>query len=933
MKKYFLFVSFTVFQLFLFSQSKSLDFVLNKGQWDNSVQFKANVIGGEIYFQNNYITYNLYDVNKLNALAHHHHDKEDSHDDSKELIDAFSYRVYFKGGNKINIEGKEQKPGYHNYILGSESKKWASNVPFYKGGYSKNIYSNIDLKVYSSDLQFKYDLIVKPGGNVSDVILKYDGVKNLKLIDGDLHLPITFDEVIEAKPYVYQIIDGKKIEITSKYVLNKNELSFEVSNYNKNYDLIIDPVVVASTYSGSTSSIYGHTATYGENGEIYSAGGGFSPGGLPVTVGAYQVIYGGSRDMCINKYNSTGSTLIYATYLGGTDADLPHSLIEYNSKLYILGSSFSTDFPVSTTAYDQTLNGMTDIVITILDPTGGSLIGSTFIGGSADDGINSYFGVSNYGDRFRGEIVTDEMGSCYIASFTESTNFPTSTGAFQSANGGNQDGVAIKLDSTLSNLGFSTYFGGTNDDGAFGIKTDGKKTYVCGTAGSSFFTNTGVGSFTGSSDAFIIALDSSATTQLHSTYFGSSSDDIAYFIEKSISDEIFILGQTNGTINATAGNYNGGNDIFITKFNNNLSAIDFVSTTTCASPVAFLVDNCDFIYASFSSANTTQALTTDAVQTTQGGFYLMTLDANGTNLLFGSYYGAPSSHVDGGTSRFDKKGVVYQATCTSSGFPTLPSAYATTNSGGYDVTVFKIDFQQVSGGITFANFKDDEEVEFDGNGCFDFVANGNSPSDSIRIDVTSNAFQYGAFVTLPIANSSGKYDFRFLDNSTGALVNENDVSVVQNDKRFSGVSRVGLRFCWEINDCDVFIEDSFLIKLEAIGINCDNVMDTTTKNITFKIKNKTNSSVTPNVFSPNGDGVNDYFKLRTQTTNKCYDHVTVRIYNRWGQLVFESDDPLFEWDGKSNKGKDLSAGSYFVVLQGLFAQKNITENFPVTLFR
>jgi len=198
--------------------------------------------------------------------------------------------------------------------------------------------------------------------------------------------------------------------------LNNNTLSFEIENYNKKHDLIIDPIVIASTYSGSTESIYGHTATYDDLGNIYSGGAGFSPGGLPVTLGAYQTTYGGSRDMCINKYDPTGSNLIYATYLGGSSSDYPHSLIDYNGKLYILGSSLSPNFPTTSTAHDSSHNGSYDITVTILNTTGSALIGSTFVGGSLDDGINSI--SSNYGDRYRGEIIVDNSGNCYVSSLS-----------------------------------------------------------------------------------------------------------------------------------------------------------------------------------------------------------------------------------------------------------------------------------------------------------------------------------------------------------------------------------------------------------------------------------------------------------------------------------------------------------------------------------
>ena len=117
------------------------------------------------------------------------------------------------------------------------------------------------------------------------------------------------------------------------------------------------------------------------------------------------------------------------------------------------------------------------------------------------------------------------------------------------------------------------------------------------------------------------------------------------------------------------------------------------------------------------------------------------------------------------------------------------------------------------------------------------------------------------------------------------------------------------------------------------SLGCDGSIDSVEKIIKIVIENPKTDHIVSNVFSPNGDGVNDNFHFKKSAYDRCYDVLTVGIYNRWGQLVFESDDPLFEWNGNDKNGKELSAGSYFVVVSGYYSGKEVTQNFPLTLFR
>ena len=194
------------------------------------------------------------------------------------------------------------------------------------------------------------------------------------------------------KPYAYQEIDGKKVTIQCNYQLDGNTVSFEFpKGYNERYPLVIDPTVVAATLSGTTiNENFGHSATFDFSGNIYVGAQSFGSG-YPTTLGAFQRNFGGGEvDIAVSKYNTSGTQLIYASYIGGNGRDLPHSLItDFDEQLYIYGSSNSVNYPTTSNAVQPNAGGEMDIVISILNADGTSLVGSTYIGGSGNDGLNA----------------------------------------------------------------------------------------------------------------------------------------------------------------------------------------------------------------------------------------------------------------------------------------------------------------------------------------------------------------------------------------------------------------------------------------------------------------------------------------------------------------------------------------------------------------
>ncbi len=710
MKYLLLFLQISI-SLFSFAQNEpnkgievSLKFQKNEGQWNKKVVYKTELGHGAVFLETNKFTY-LQFLDK-DFDKHHHYMHEKNSDFENSYFHGHAWEVSFLESNTPNsISGDIELTEKYNYFIGNDTSKWAGNVSAYYAVTYKELYDGINLKVYSESGNFKYDFIVSPMSSPKQIKLNYNGLDKIKIKDNKLILQTSVGDFTELEPYSYQIINGKKKQVKCKYVLKNSIVSFVFpEGYNSNYELIIDPILVAATLSGSTTENFGHTATYDNNGNIYTGAIAFGSG-YPTTIGAFQTSFTAFwHNIAISKFSPDGSTLIYATYIGGSTGENPHSLIvNDNEELFILGTTDSNDYPVTTTSYDNTYNGGTDIVVTHLNSTGSSLIGSTYIGGTSDDGLNTL--TFNYGDQYRGEIILDNLGNCYIASFSQSIDFPTTTGAYQNTFGGGIDGVVFSMTPDLSTLNWSTYIGGTGDEVTLGLKISSTgDVFICGATDNQFITPTGYQtSFQGgNTDSFIIKLNPLGNSILNSTFWGTTSNDEAFFIDLDINDDVYIYGLSDGgTSPVTPTVYSNPNSsAYIAKFDNSLSSLllstvigDNTSTSPFV-PIAFMVDNCDYIYISGHSAVSNLNTTSNAIQTT-GGFYIAVFEPNLTALNYATYYGG--QHVDGGTSRFDPKGVIYQAVCTLNSFNTTPGAYSSFYpSGLWDIGVFKIDFETIT---------------------------------------------------------------------------------------------------------------------------------------------------------------------------------------------------------------------------------------------
>ena len=703
-----------------------IEFIENKGQWDPRVKYMTEAGNGVFYLEKNGFTVVQHDQNDLNRLHAKRHGmnlmEQKSPENVKVHSNAYTVRFIDANPNPAIIPDKVE-PGISNYFIGNDPKKWATNCKTFLAVTYKDIYPGVDVRYYSDAAgRLKYDLEVKPGADISKIALKYDGVEKIQVKNKELVIATSVGENRELNPYSYQVVDNVRTDVDASYHVKGNIVKFNIKDFSSDHTLIIDPTEKFFSYTGSTADNWGFTATYGPDGSFFS-GAIVWTNGYPVSTGAFQDSFlGGDFDIGIMKLSPDGRTRLYATYIGGSGKEQPHSLIvDPQGNLILAGRSNSNNYPTTQPLIGGDTNHLNyDIVITKLNATGSKLIGSIKIGGAGDDGMNikdldkgTPGPVSlnrNYGDDARSEVILDGANNIYVASCTQSTGsgnggFPTTPGAFQRTSMGGQDAVVIKLDPTANTVLFSTLLGGKDDDAAYVLSLGSTNNiYVAGGTRSidlKGISPSGVLSSTnsgGDCDGFIIELSNDGSNVIRGTYLGTSSADQIYGIQTDKKGDIYVMGTTEGSwpvLNAPFSQGNGKQ--FISKIKPDLSTFIYStvfgsgSTYPNISPTAFLVDRCENVYVSgwggksnigtgYKSGTTIGLSLVNNIlksKTDQTGsdFYFFVLEKDALSQLYGDVFGQEDpagsnpltfgDHVDGGTSRFDKNGVIYQAMCAN----------------------------------------------------------------------------------------------------------------------------------------------------------------------------------------------------------------------------------------------------------------------------
>jgi hypothetical protein len=648
-----------------------LSFERNVGQTDPAARFVAHTPGVEFFFA------------------------------PSEII-CGDLRMKIMGGNPApELTGIDLLPGRSNYFIGNDPTKWKTDVPHYAQVEYAGVYPGVDLIFHGNQRQLEYDFVVAPGADPGRIRLAFKGAAGLR-IDKDRELIVTTKnghEIHQYSPAIYQEIDGARRKVPGGYVIKKGtrEVGFKVSAYDRNRPLVIDPVLAYSTYLGGTTASPGSPIDSGAQaiavdtaGNIYVTG--FTSTTDFPTANPEQPVYGGGLyDVFVTKIGSSGSTLIYSTYLGGMNDEKAFAIaVDSAGSAYITGFTQSPNFPTTPTAFQPVSTtgilptNSSDAFVTKLSPGGNALVYSTFLGGNTN--AENGFG-----------IAVDSSGSAYVTGTTASIDFPTKN-PYQpmlSSGGLRVDAFVTKFSPDGTGLVYSTYLGGGGSGGGlsesginegYGIAVDSSgSAYVTGTTDSSAFPtqNPLQPNLAGDFDIFVTKFSPAGNTLVYSTYLGGSKAESGFGIAVDSSANAYITGKTASldfpTVNAFQPGFAGGNeDAFVAKFNPDGSALVYSTylggSGSEGNLSRIVLDSSGNAYI-VGSTDSTNFPTANAIQSARAGpgdnAFITKLNAAGKGLIYSTYLGGNSLNLGFGIAA-DAAGNAYIAGQTWSGnFPTV----------------------------------------------------------------------------------------------------------------------------------------------------------------------------------------------------------------------------------------------------------------------
>ncbi|MGQ0761524.1 MAG: thrombospondin type 3 repeat-containing protein [Acidobacteriota bacterium] len=640
---------------------------------------------------------------------------------SSPKINSAALRMQIVGANRhAQPIAVEQLPGKSNYFIGKDSQKWITGIPTLRKVRYEEVYPGVHLDYHGNQQQLEYDFVLEPGADPQIINVRFEGAKRLRIdaFTGDLTMTVGNEKLRFEKPKIYQEIPGaEKQWIDGRYVIRgKNKIGFEVGAYDEGKPLVIDPVLLGySTYLGGTAEYYGPAIAVDGAGNAYVTGSTRSTN-FPVTAGAFQSTNHAPYNAFVSKLDPTGSTLLYSTYLGGSGGGFYNDMglairVDPAGNAYVSGVTNSTNFPVTPGAYQTTFGGggftgccfPGDAFITKLNPSGSSLVYSTYLGRS--------------GWEVGRGIAIDASGNAYVAGTTHSTNFPVTPGAFQptfrgtSGCGGNTNSAFItKLNPSGTGLVYSTYLGGSGFDGASSIAVDtAGSAYVTGHAYSPNFPTT-AGAFQASppgptcpGPAFVSKLNASGTGLAYSTYLsGTNGYAEGNSIAVNAAGNAYVTGYTNsttfpttaGAVQTTYGG--GGRDAFITKLNTTGSGLvysSYLGGNGFDHGIGVSIDSSGNAYVTGGADSPNFPTTGGSLSSVNAGsqdVFVSQVDAGGTSLLYSTYIGGSGDDYGTGIG-LDLVGNVYVSGVTGSvNFPVTVGAFQTTKGTGNDALVLKL---------------------------------------------------------------------------------------------------------------------------------------------------------------------------------------------------------------------------------------------------
>ncbi|MEK7782024.1 MAG: SBBP repeat-containing protein [Verrucomicrobiota bacterium] len=688
-----------------------LHFEANHGQVNSPAKFLARGRGYAIHLSAGQVDFVLSSPTTTNS-SRSFRDRQFPEQDGRRLAQL---RMKLAGGNAAApIVGQGDARTKVNYFIGKDPTSWRTNISTFHQVRYQAVYPGVDLVLYGNQQELEYDFVVAPGAEVRKIRFETEGARRLEInAEGDLVLHTDNGQLKQRKPIAYQMVNGMRQPVEAQYRLSRKSVGFRVGSYDRSLPLVIDPVLIYSTYAGGS----GYDAPYGLAVDVAGNAyfGGWTVGTLPnITPGAFDTNYagsihvGGGGDAYVAKLNPTGTAFEYMTYLGGTESEYVDGLaIDDSGNAYVTGGTWSGNFPTTVGSFQpnpgdpnnaQGYPQLPDAFVTKLNSNGTALVYSTYLGGAGLDSGR--------------EIAVDSAGNAYVAGETTAANFPT-LNAFQSTKKGGAgsyinlyDAFVTKLNTNGSALVFSSFLGGTGEDSARGITVDATNAvYVVGVTATTDFartnayqTNYGGGTY----DGFVTKIAPGGSNMIFSTYLGGSLEDGFTGVLVDASGCIFAGGYTRSSnypiTNALQSTLGGGMEGCLAKLTPDGSALIFstymggvnddgVSALALGRNddiwVTGWAGSVDFApYANFGSIN-------------RGGFdaFVAKLNGQGNVLLNFTYLGGTGTDY-GIHSVLDSQDNLYMVGMTaSSDFPISSTNVARPTIGGdYDTFVAKLYF-------------------------------------------------------------------------------------------------------------------------------------------------------------------------------------------------------------------------------------------------
>lgn len=543
-----------------------LSFETNRGQAEADVRFVGRGDGFGLLLKPNEAVLSLH--TRKQSLPGGAADNATPLNDESSSTRLLSMKI--EGANSTpRISGEARQEARANYFIGNDPAKWIRGVETYSRVLYSGVYRGVDLVFYGNERQLEYDFTVAPGGDPGEIRLRFEGADDLELnSEGALILHTAAGAVRHDRPVAYQESNGSRLEVPAEFKrLDDGAVGFQVGAYDPTRALVIDPVLVYSTYVGGSADDFGRGIVTDAVGNAYVIGDSFSSDFLRQASTT-------NSDVFIGKLSSNGLLLTY-TFFGGTKNDSATGLtVDASGNIYLCGSTESPNFPVFN-SIGLALRGASDAFVIKLTPAADQFFYSSLVGGSGDE-----TGVS---------IAADIAGSAYITGRTSSQDFPT-FGAIQPIyGGGDSDAFVSKLMPDGKSLVYSSFLGGSGTENTIdrsGISVDASgNAYITGDTRSTDFPTRNAlrpakNGSAASSDGFVAKINPTGADFVYSTYIGGSDDDFALAIANDQAGSAYVAGRTRSTSFTGSSSTRPSaatTDAFVAKLNASGSAISYLT--------------------------------------------------------------------------------------------------------------------------------------------------------------------------------------------------------------------------------------------------------------------------------------------------------------------------------------------------------------------